>query len=62
MIFLHVVPFMGDCRIRIFLPEKDIPFLWPKVSLYGDLINRFTTEAKRYACHHLSTVGLSPHS
>lgn len=61
MIFLHVVPFMGDCRIRISLPD-DIPFSWLKVSLNGDLINKFTTEAKHYAYQHLNAVGLSPSS
>jgi hypothetical protein len=62
MIYLCFVPFMGDCRIRISLPDKDIPFLWLKVSLNVGLINKFTTEAKQYAYQYLSTVGLSPHS
>jgi len=62
MIYLHVVPFLDDCIIRISLPEKDIPFSWLKVSLDGDVINKFTTEAKQDACQYLNIVGLSPHS
>jgi hypothetical protein len=62
MTFLHVIPFVGDCRIRISLPDKDIPFSWLKISLDGDIINKFTTEAKQYACQYLNIVGMSPHS
>jgi hypothetical protein len=58
----QIVPCTGDCKVKIPLPVKDIPFSWLKVFLDDGLINLFTVETNRYAHQYLSTVGLSPHS
>lgn len=58
----QIVPFTGECRIKIPLPFKDIPFSWLKAFLDDDLINSFTVETNQYANQYLNTVGLSPHS
>jgi hypothetical protein len=58
LIFLHVVPFTGDCRVKIPLSVTHTPFHGYVFFLDNDLINLCMTETNQYAHQYLNTVGL----